>query len=106
MDPISIPGLWEIFRVFGPFGLVTIIWYLDMKALRKVLDSYKDDMAEIRRMYEDNIKLVKGYESLSGDLKDLIVLNTQCLTRLSDEIRQNQYCPMVRVQKEKIAVRL
>lgn len=99
MDSLSIHSLWDIFRIFGPFGLVTVIWYIDMKTIRGVLDSYKDDMAEIRRMYENNTELVKGYEYLSGDLKDLIVMNTQCLTRLSDEIQQNQYCPMVRVKK-------
>jgi len=45
---------------------------------------------------------VEAYDKLGGDLKDLIVLNTRCLTGLSDEIKQNQYCPMVRVKKEQV----
>jgi len=115
MEGVNLAGIVAIFTAFGPVGLIALIWYLDMRAMRKmhqdhkdeivkILASYKEDMAETRRMYESNVRLVESYAALAGDLKDLIVLNTQCLTGLSDEIRQNQYCPMVRVEKKPISV--
>lgn len=115
MEAINIAGITAVFATFGPVGLIALIWYVDMRAMRKthsdhgeqitkILASYKEDMADVRRMYENNVKLVESYESVAGDLKDIVVLNTRCLTQLSDEIKQNQYCPMVRVEKKPISV--
>lgn len=104
MEMINLGGLLQIFSSFGPFGIILIVWYLDSRAMRKILDQYKDDMAETRRMYENNVKLVEGYQYLSGDLKDLIILSTQHLQKLTDQIAQNQYCPMQRVEKKTIEV--
>ena len=110
MDGINLGGLIAAFAAFGPIGLIAMIWYLDMRAMRKqhdshkkevtnILASYKEDMAEVRRMYENNAKLVQGYEGLAKDLKDIVILNTQQMTHVSDQIQQNQYCPMQRVEK-------
>lgn len=115
MDTLNIASLIQVLASFGPYGLVLLLWYFSTRDARRsrdeykkdmtlVLNRYKDDMAEIRRMYENNVRLVDGYEGVAKDLKDLIVLNTQCLTRLSDEIRQNQYCPALRVDKKQITV--
>ena len=51
-----------------------------------MLDRYKTDMVEMRRMYEKNISLVKDYNDIASELKDLIVMNTQAMTRLVDRI--------------------
>jgi len=113
VESINVAGIIAVFTAFGPVGLIALVWYIDMRAMRKVhadhkeqitviLASYKEDAAEARRMYESNVRLVEAYDKLGGDLKDLIVLNTRCLTGLSDEIKQNQYCPMVRVKKEQV----
>jgi hypothetical protein len=56
-------------------------------------------------MYESNVDLVKATQDIASDLKDLVIMNTTSATTLSDDIRQNQYCPLVRVEKKKIAVR-
>jgi hypothetical protein len=111
MDSLNVTGLITAFTAFGPVGLIAMIWYFDMRALRKqhdahkeevssILASYKEDMAEVRRMYENNVKLVQGYEGLAKDLKDIVILNTQKMTHVSDQIDQNQYCPMQRVEKK------
>ena len=44
-------------------------------------------------MYENNVELVRQGQDMSKNLKDLIVLNTEVMTRLTDDIRSNQYCP-------------
>ena len=113
MDAINFSGVVTLFSAFGPIGLVVLVWYCDMKVIRKqhqshkdditkILNHYKDDMAEIRRMYENNVKLVEGYESLAKDLKDLVVLNTQQMTHVSDQIDQNEFCPMQRIKKKTV----
>lgn len=113
MDSINLAGIMAFFQAFGPIGLVAVIWYIDMRALRKqhgdhkdevakILAGYKDDMAEVRRMYENNVKLVDGYQGLAEDLKDIVIMNTQQMTHLSDQIGQNEYCPMRRVEKKQV----
>lgn len=115
METITLGGLIDIFGSFGTFGVVVLIWYLDSKAIRKtqqqykddmlkVLRQYKDDMADARRRYENNVKLVEAYQDVARDLKDLIIMSTQHLTRLSDQISQNQYCPMQRIEKKTVEV--
>lgn len=113
METVNVAGLIGVFTAFGPVGLIALIWYCDMKTVRKmhaehkdditkILASYKDDMAETRRMYENNVELVRQYASVANDLTDLVVLNTQAMTRVSDDIKQNQFCPMLRVQKKQV----
>lgn len=104
METINLGSLLGVLGTFGPYGLLLLLWYLEARKTREILDKYKEDMAETRKMYESNVKLVEGYESVAGDLKDIVVLNTRCLTQLSDEVRQNQYCPMVRVEKKSVTV--
>jgi len=115
MESINVTGIIAFFQAFGPIGLVALIWYVDMRALRQmhtnhkdevasILSGYKDDMRELRQMYERNVSLVERYQSLAGDLKDIIVLSTQVMTALTEEVRTNQYCPMLRVEKETISV--
>jgi len=110
MDGINLASIIAVFSAFGPVGIIALVWYCDMKAIRKIhadhkedvgeiLAAYKEDMAEARRMYENNVKLVEGYESLAKDLKDIVILNTQEITHMSDQINQNQFCPMQRVEK-------
>ena len=50
--------------------------------------------AAVQTMYENNVKLVEGYEKLcqrqdnrEESLRDLILLNTQAVTRLTDAIQ-------------------
>jgi len=102
METISLVGYLEIFKNFGLIGLVIVLWWMDSKRFTRILDKYKADMAEQRRMYESNVSLVKDYRSIASDLKDVVILNTQTITTLSEEIRQNEFCPMVRISKKKV----
>jgi hypothetical protein len=111
----TLSGLLAILGTFGPYGLLLLLWYLESKSQRAsadehkkemsiVLQQYKDDMREQRLMYESNAALVKTTQDIASDLKDLVILNTTQMTTLSEDIRQNQYCPLVRVEKKQIAV--
>ncbi|MCE5335241.1 MAG: hypothetical protein LLG06_11720 [Desulfobacteraceae bacterium] len=108
---IGLDGAIKLVSNFGIPGLVLILWYLSDKSHERTLAQYREDttqqrktyedgLKEVREMYEHNVLLVKDYQSLSRDLKDIIVMNTQTLTRLSDDINRNQFCPEVRLKKE------
>lgn len=107
METVSISMIIELLRNFGPVGLVAIMWWVDRKDIRKILDKYRQDMDEMRDMYEANVILVKAqqelgtrYAHLAQDLKDAYIMNAQIMQRLSDNIENNQFCPMVRLEKK------
>jgi hypothetical protein len=118
METVSLGVLLDVLKNFGPIGLIAIMWWVDNRNIKKiidenrhhndnVLDGYKRDMLEIRRMYENNVHLVqcyvdltKDYKSLTADLKDAYILNTQAFQRLSDDVEGNEFCPHVRLQKK------
>ncbi|MBU0969198.1 MAG: hypothetical protein KKC20_01060 [Proteobacteria bacterium] len=83
----------------GPIGVVLILGYFAKQQLEKsstqyrdqinaILAQYRDDMMEQRRMYENNVELVKAYQVHAGDLKDVIIMNTQAMTKLVDRIEK------------------
>ena len=41
----------------------------------------------VRQMYENNVKLVEGFEKLSNEQQDLIILNTQAMTEVKNLIK-------------------
>jgi hypothetical protein len=122
MESMSLSLLLDVFKNFGPIGLIAFMWWMDTKSIRKIMDenkqyvqeilgSYKRDMAEIRRMYEDNVRLVeshdalnRNYAALASDLKDAYIMTAQINQRLADSIESNQYCPMVRLEKKSIGM--
>ena len=111
MESLGFNHALEIVKVLGLPGIIFIIWYFSEKSHERtltkyredvamILAQYKEDMAATRLMYENNVTLVKQYEKLSCDLKDVVLLNAQSFQRLCDLVTGNQFCPMVRLQKE------
>lgn len=107
MESVSISMIIEVLRNFGAVGLVAVIWWVDTRITRKILDNYKHDMDEIREMYKSNVRLVEEqqelgdrYAKLAEDLKDAYIMTAQINQKLADSIESNQYCPMVRLEKQ------
>ena len=112
---ISFSQLAVVLKAYGPIGMIIVIWYIDIRQIRKMAEQYRSDvdrvlaehkayMGEIRRMYENNVVLVEGYADLSKDLKDIIIMNTTELSHLRADIEQNQYCPAQQINKKRIQV--
>ena len=77
-----------IFLVIGPWIMSLLISYMQAKRFEAVV-----------KMYESNVKLVEESEELSRDLKEVVIMNTQALTTLNNNIESNQFCPAVRLEK-------
>jgi hypothetical protein len=99
MEPFGLQSVLLIVKEFGIPGLVLILWYLSMKSQGKMLDSYradtetilagyKADLQTVRQMYENNVMLVKNYQALCGDLKDIVILNSKGFQALDDSIKR------------------
>jgi|Deesub1362A_J573_1020465.scaffolds.fasta_scaffold01454_4 hypothetical protein len=110
MDGIGSLKILEVVSQFGLPGVLLVIWYWSDRSREKMLQRYRDDMqtilrtheqrmSEMRQMYENNVELVKDYRRLAMDQREVITLNTQTFTRLTDAIEKNQFCPMVRLEK-------
>ncbi len=100
------------FGQLGLVGIIVFIWWKDQAVQRKlfetyraditkILSSYEKDMAEQREMYRSNVSLVRDYQSVAGDLKDIVILATQTMTTLHADVNNNRFCPMVRVESGK-----
>lgn len=114
MEAISLPFATLIMQVLGLPGLIFVIWHFDAKRFERqreeykshvteILIQYKDDVSEVKRLYENNVELVRNYEygvkqweKLDGDLAGIITLNTRILTTLVEKVESNQFCPTVR----------
>lgn len=108
----------EIAAQFGPWGLILVLWWLSDRSrerqinqhrqeIQQILQLYQRDMAEQREMYKNNVHLVEAYaqltrqtQGLADDLKDVVLINTQAVTAMCSDINSNQFCPMVRLQKQ------
>lgn len=104
MEALSLQGLSKFIVDFGTLGVVILLWWHDSRRFAEILAVYKKDMDEQRTMYDKNVSLVRDYHSIASDLSSVVILSTQTMTRLADEIRQNQYCPMVRIDKKQIII--
>lgn len=91
-------------------GLIFAIWYFDrrdfqkmfqefQKTTFKILSQYQSDMGEQRRMYENNVELVRNYTSLANDLKDVVIADTAAVQGLRDDVNNNRFCPAMRASK-------
>jgi len=103
-----------ILQILGLPGLIFIIWYFDNKRFQRqedsrkaeqqvILDQYRADVTEIKRLYESNSRLVddctKAFcrlDSIYIQVVDVVSLNTQTQTELVKSIENNRYCPVVR----------
>jgi len=101
MDSITLMSVLKVLGEFGTVGLIIFLWWADNRRFQGLLDQYKADMNEQREMYKSNVSLVKKSLEVSADLRDVVILNTQVMQTLCDEIRQNEYCPATRINKKK-----
>jgi len=104
MADIPLSTLLKVLTDAGVIGLILFLWWYDNRRIWVVLKQYQADMVEMRKMYENNVSLCKDFSSVSHDLREVVILNVQQMTTMNDAIRQNQYCPVVRIDKKQIII--
>lgn len=104
MDGLNIKQILDLLGTFGMPGLVLILWWISDRSHQRTLAQYREDMVSIRGMYESNVELVRQYQAIASSLQDVVILNTQAITTLCNDVRGNQYCPMIRLQKQSIGL--
>lgn len=92
MDQLGILSILKILGDFGTVGLVIFLWWADNKRVWAVLEQYKKDMAEQRKMYEDNVKLVQDYDTIAKEHVDTIRLNVAAITQLTTFLKTKTPC--------------
>jgi hypothetical protein len=113
MESLGFSHVIDIIAKFGVPGLVLIVWYLSDRSQLKLMQQYRDDtrdimnqheasIMEMRKMYENNVELVRVTQRLLLEHKDVVIMVTQTMTRMCDKIDGNQYCPMIRIKKEAV----
>lgn len=70
----------------GPIGLVLILWHFGQQKTDQTLRQYQENMQEMREMYITNVSLVKKYETMAGELQEVITLTVQTMTKLVERI--------------------
>jgi hypothetical protein len=80
-----------------PIGTLAAALVVGPWVLAFVLDRGQNKRFEaVRQMYANNVKLVEGYEKISADQQEMIILCTQAMQGLVENIRNNMFCPVVR----------
>lgn len=69
--------------------------------VNEIMQAHDKRFETVVRMYENNVKLVDDYNSLSGDLTEIITLSVRTLQGLADKIDHNHFCPVVRKESGK-----
>ncbi|GAB4485969.1 MAG: hypothetical protein OHK006_13050 [Thermodesulfovibrionales bacterium] len=77
---------------------VAVIWFIRSvdKRMTKVFERQDKRFEEVVSMYNNNAGLVRGYEKISGDLQELVILVTSTMQTLVEHIKNNLYCPLRR----------
>ena len=94
-------GMFSAIKVLGNFGiigLVILIWWVDSRRYGQLLETYRADMTRILErmekdtdlhwmMYEKNSSLVKDFSIIAGNQQEVVILNTQAMTRLVERLK-------------------
>jgi hypothetical protein len=108
-------SLASVLKIAGDLGLVALViymWWSDNKCVWEVikqhktenaavLERYKQDMIEQREMYRANASLCRDFASVATDLRDIVTMNIAKMTQVDAAILGNQFCPMMRIRKER-----
>lgn len=132
MESLSLPFVQIVIQLLGLPGLIFIIWHFDNKRLDKqqaiykeeqqllreayalehkqdrdqtnlTMARYREDIAAIKTLYQNNVHLIGDYdkavdrlEKLTSEVMSVVALNAQTNSHLADAIKNNTFCPTVR----------
>jgi uncharacterized protein Yka (UPF0111/DUF47 family) len=121
----QIISLGAALQIGGPILAVMFIWWIDRRDIAKILrqnqelmNTYRDDtqktsgihredvqkvltqfddyLKNVVNMYQSNVELVKNYQKIAGDFREVVVANSQISANLNNAIIHNLFCPVLR----------
>ncbi|PKN67174.1 MAG: hypothetical protein CVU57_04275 [Deltaproteobacteria bacterium HGW-Deltaproteobacteria-15] len=110
MSPEQITALTSLLSIMDkmsgwPFGLLFFMIVVGPWVLAIMLAyGYRKRFESVVGMYQANVRLVEKFIELSGDLKEVVIMNTQAWQRTCDAVEKNQFCPQIRLQKSAVGV--
>jgi hypothetical protein len=88
--------------VIGPWMFSLVMTYLQGKRYDTMSTAQNERFEAVKLMYENNVRLVECYQELSGEQRETIALNTAEWADVKAKIESNQFCPLLRVKKERM----
>ncbi|MFH2012503.1 MAG: hypothetical protein ABIJ37_07395 [Pseudomonadota bacterium] len=87
-------GTWPLLSIIfilliGPWIFSSILFLQQGKRLEAAIN-----------MYDENVKLVEKDQELAEGFKEIVMMNTRAMQKMIDSINTNQFCPMVRLEKQ------
>lgn len=92
-------SLITIFKTLSTWPVASIIFIMVVGpwVVSLILaEGFRRRFERVVKMYESNVRLVEKYESIAMDLKDVVMVNTNTFATLTESIKHNQFCPIVR----------
>jgi hypothetical protein len=105
MSPDQITALTSLLGLMDkmagwPFGMLFFVIIIGPWIMALMLGfGYRKRFESVVGMYQANVRLVEKFVELSGDLKDVVIMNTQAWQRTCDAVEKNQFCPQIRLEK-------
>ena len=117
MDPMGLHQVLNLaaaLQIGGPILAVLVIWWIDRRDISKILKQnqeqltiYREDTQRVLKqfdeylknvvnMYQTNVELVKSYDKVSRDFREVVVSNSTICANLNNAITHNLFCPLVR----------
>jgi len=101
METIGMMSAVKVLGNFGIVGLVILIWWVDSRRYAELLETYRGDVTRILErmkkdtdkhwmMYEKNVSLVKDYSVIADSQQEVIILNTQAMTKLVERLDRQE----------------
>lgn len=101
-------GTWPAFSflfviVFGPEVVLFAITWDERRNLKAIIKEQKEMIINqdkrfesVVNMYENNVALVKSYQTIADGYQDLIIFNSTIMTQVKDVADNNLFCPLNR----------
>lgn len=90
--------------VAGPWILQFLLQRSQEQKIDQMDRNYEHRFEEVKRMYENNVTLLKTTQELAKNSHELHYYTVEVLTQLKDLISNNLYCPVVRKETKQLEV--
>jgi Ethanolamine utilization protein EutJ (predicted chaperonin) len=74
----------SLLQAAGPYGVIFFVWWQGQKENKK----WEERFEAVKRMYENNVELVKHYEKLADEQQDITIMVTEAVTELKTIIKE------------------